>query len=504
VKSTETSPPQHDLKKAQPEEFDIVILGGGTGATLAAWTFAGEGKRVAIIDRKYIGGSCPNIACLPSKNIIHSAKVAAYVRHSDEFGIARDGFKIDMSGVRNRKRKMVSGLNEMYLENYKKTGAELIMGSGRFIAPRTVEVTLPDGSRRVLRGANVIISTGTRATLPPMHGLAEAKPLTHIEALELDVVPKHLLVIGGGYVGIELAQALRRFGSEVTILEHGERLLPREDDDVVEGLSSLLNDEGIEIVVNAQIKRVLGTSGQSVKVVIESDGAEKTLDGTHLLVATGRTPNTQGIGLELAGVEVNERGFLKVNERLHTTAENVWAIGEVAGSPLFTHISVDDFRVVHANITGGSRVTTGRQVPFCLFTDPELARIGLNEKEAKATGMAYRLFKVPMDVNLRARALMETRGFMKALVEADGDRVLGFTAFGVGAGEIMATAQIAMLAGLPYTALRDAVLTHPTLVEGLIPLFASVPSLKSADADIGTSQERKSKDVVNTAPGRVA
>ena len=247
MKSTETSPPQHDLKKAQPEEFDIVILGGGTGATLAAWTFAGEGKRVAIIDRKYIGGSCPNIACLPSKNIIHSAKVASYVRHSDEFGIARDGFKIDMSGVRNRKRKMVSGLNEMYLENYKKTGAELIMGSGRFIAPENCG---GDASRWkspcATRSQCNYQHRYTRQLCRRCPGLAEAKPLTHIEALELDVVPEHLLVIGGGYVGIELAQAMRRFGSEVTILEHGERLLPREDDDVVEGLSSLLNDEGIE------------------------------------------------------------------------------------------------------------------------------------------------------------------------------------------------------------------------------------------------------------------
>jgi pyruvate/2-oxoglutarate dehydrogenase complex dihydrolipoamide dehydrogenase (E3) component len=493
-----------NVSKAHPEELDIVILGGGTGATLAAWTFAGEGKRVAIIDRKYIGGSCPNIACLPSKNIIHSAKVASYVRHSDEFSIAHDSFRIDMSGVRDRKRKMVSGLNEMYLENYKKTGAELIMGSGRFIAPRTVEVTLPDGKRRVLRGANVIISTGTHASLPPLAGLAEAQPMTHIEALELDVVPEHLLVIGGGYVGIELAQAMRRFGSNVTIIEHGERLLPREDDDVVEGLSSLLNDEGIALVPHARIKRVLGTSGQSVRIVIEQDGAEKTLDGTHLLVAVGRTPNTEAIGLELAGVEVNDRGFLKVDERLQTTADNVWAIGEVAGSPLFTHISADDFRVVHGNLTGDKRVTTGRQVPFCLFTDPELARIGLNEKEARAKGIAYRLFKVPMDANLRARTLSETRGFIKALVEADGDRVLGFTAFGIGAGEIMATVQIAMLAGLPYTALRDAVLTHPTLAEGLIPLFASAPSVKSADANAERSQEGKSKDVVATAPGRVA
>ena len=473
--SSEKSP-SANVSKTQPEEFDIVILGGGTGATLAAWTFASEGNRVAIIDRKYIGGSCPNIACLPSKNIIHSAKVASYVRHSDEFGIACDGFEVDMSGVRNRKRKMVSGLNQTYLENYKKTGAELIMGSGRFIASRTVEVTLPDGKRRVLRGANVIISTGTHASLPPIPGLAEAQPLTHIEVLELDVVPEHLLVIGGGYVGIELAQAMRRFGSEVTILEQGERLLPREDDDVVEGLSSLLNDEGIRLIPNARIKRVLGTSGQSVRAVIEQDGTEKTLDGTHLLVAVGRAPNTEGIGLELAGVEANDRGFLKVNARLQTTADNVWAIGEVAGSPLFTHISADDFRVVHANLTGGKRVTTGRQVPFCLFTDPELARIGLNEKEAKAKGIAYRLFKVPMDADLRARTLSETRGFMKALVEADSDRILGFTTFGVGAGEIMATVQIAMLAGLPYTALRDAVLTHPTLVEGLVSLFSSAAS----------------------------
>jgi pyruvate/2-oxoglutarate dehydrogenase complex dihydrolipoamide dehydrogenase (E3) component len=466
-----------NVSETQPEEFDIVILGGGTGATLAAWTLAAEGKRVAIIDRKYIGGSCPNIACLPSKNVIHSAKVASYIRHSNEFGIVRDGFKIDMSGVRQRKRNMVSGLNEMYLENYKKTGAELIMGSGRFIAPRTVDVTFPDRKHRVLRGADVIISTGTRASLPPVPGLAEAQPMTHIEALELDVVPEHLLVIGGGYVGIELAQAMRRFGSKVTIVDQGKRLLPREDDDVVEGLSSLLKEEGIEVLVNGRIKKVLGTSGQSVEVVIEQDGTEKTLEGTHLLVAAGRTPNTEGIGLELAGVEVKDRGFLKVNERLQTTAKNVWAIGEVAGSPLFTHISVDDFRVVHANLTGGKRVTTGRQVPFCLFTDPELARIGLNERDAKAKGVAYRLFKVPMDADLRARTLSETRGFMKALVETDGDRVLGFTAFGVGGGEIMATVQIAMLGGLPYTALRDAVLTHPTLVEGLISLFASAPTI---------------------------
>lgn len=475
------------FKKRQAEEFDVVILGGGTGSTVAAWTFASEGKSVIVLDRKYIGGSCPNIACLPSKNVIHSAKVASYFQRSHEFGITHDGFTIDMSGVREHKRKMVTGLNEMYLDNYKATGAEFILGTGRFIAPRTVEATLPNGTTRQLRGENVIVSTGTRAALPAIPGLVEAQPLTHIEALELDRVPTHLLVMGGGYVGVELSQAMRRFGSKVTVFDYNERLMSQEDKDVCEALGSLLADENIEIVLNARIKRVSGKSGDSVSIVFEQNGTEKSITGSHLLVATGRTPNTEGLGLELAGVELTDRGCVKVNERLQTTAPGVWAIGEVAGSPQFTHISIDDFRVVHANLTGGNRVTTGRQVPYCLFTDPELARIGLSEIEARAQGRPYRLFKLPMEANLRARTLAETRGFMKALVEADSDRILGFTAFGVGAGEIMAAVQIAIIAGLPYTALRDAVLTHPTLVEGLMLLFSSVPESHSVAEVSATS-----------------
>ena len=477
--------PSHAGESSDAEEFDVVILGGGTGSTLAAWTFASEGQSVAVVDRKYIGGSCPNIACLPSKNVIHSAKVVDYVRRRDEFGIDAGGgnFTIDMAKVRARKRKMVSGLNQMYLDNYQQTGAELIFGSGRFTAPRTVEVSLRDGGTRRLRGKNVIVSTGTHAAIAPVPGLAECQPLTHIEALELDRVPEHLLIVGGGYIGVELSQAIRRFGSKVTIIDTNERLMQREDEDVCEALSSLLRDEGIDIVLGAHLKKVSGRSGQSVQIVIEQKGVEKTLEGSDVLVATGRIPNTAGLGLELAGIEVTDRGFLKVNERLQTTAPGVWAIGEVAGSPLFTHISVDDFRVVHANVTGGNRVTTGRQVPYCLFTDPELARVGLSEREARAKGISYRLFKVPMDADLRARTLSETRGFLKALVDADSDRILGFTAFGVGAGEIMASVQVAMIAGLPYTALRDAVLTHPTLVEGLIPLFSSEASAVDANSD---------------------
>jgi pyruvate/2-oxoglutarate dehydrogenase complex dihydrolipoamide dehydrogenase (E3) component len=460
------------------EEYDLVILGGGTGSTVAAWTFAAAGQRVAVIERRYIGGSCPNIACLPSKNIIHSAQIASYVRRSAEFGVPKKEFTVNMHAVRERKRSMVSGWNAVYLDNYKKSGAEFILGSGRFVGPRTLEVALPEGATRQLRGTNVIISTGTRAVLDQTSGLIDAQPLTHIEALELDDLPEHLLVIGGGYVGLELSQAMRRFGSKVSLIDRNDRLLHREDDDVTEALQQLFEDEGIDLVLNARIKSVSGKSGQSVKIVIERDGKQIHLEGSHLLVATGRAPNTGGIGLELTGVETTATGYIKVNERLETTAPGVWAIGEVAGSPQFTHVSLDDFRVVHSSLTGGNRVTTGRLVPFCLFIDPEFARVGLSEKEARARGVAYRMFKIPMAAVMRASTLSETRGFLKALVEADGDRILGFTGFGVGAGEILSSVQIAMLAGLPYTALRDAILTHPTLGEGLIPLFTSAPSAK--------------------------
>jgi pyruvate/2-oxoglutarate dehydrogenase complex dihydrolipoamide dehydrogenase (E3) component len=477
MNESKSLPSKNTTQALALEDYDLVILGGGTGATIAAWTFASQGQRVAVIERKYIGGSCPNIACLPSKNIIQSAKVTSYFRRGKEFGSVTDGFRVDMSAVRARKRAMVSGLNKAYLDNYKHTGAEFILGSGHFIGPKTLEVTPANGTTRRLRGANVIVSTGTRAAFEPVPGLSDAQPMTHIEALELDEVPGHLIVIGAGYVGLELSQTMRRFGSKVTVIDRNDRLLHSEDDDVTGGLSTLFKDEGIDTVLNARMNRVSGKSGDSVTVVITQDGREKTLVGTHLLVAAGRRPNTENIGLELAGVELNDRGYLKVNERLETTAPGVWAIGEVAGSPQFTHVSVDDFRIVRDNLAGGNHVTTGRQIPYTLFTDPELARIGLTEKEAKARGIAYRLFKIPMDRVLRAQTLSETRGFLKALVGVNDDLILGFTAFAVDAGEIMASVQTAMIAGLPYTTLRDAIWAHPTLVEGLIPLFSSEPSL---------------------------
>jgi pyruvate/2-oxoglutarate dehydrogenase complex dihydrolipoamide dehydrogenase (E3) component len=460
----------------QPEEYDLVILGSGAGAKLLAWTFASRGERVAAIERKYVGGACPNIACLPSKNVIHTAQVAHAVRNSEEFGISTEGFTVKMPAVRDRKRRMVQGLVDTHLDLYHRSGAELIMASGRFIGPRLLEATLSDGTKRLLRGKNVVIGTGTHAGLDNTPGLQKARPLTHVEALELDVVPEHLIVLGGGYVGLEFAQAMRRFGSEVTVVDRNDRLLHREDDDVTEGIRKLCEDEGIHLVLNATVQRVSGESGQAVSLSLLQNGVEQTIEGSHLLVTGKRVPNTKDIGLELAGVELTERGYIKVSERLETTAAGVWAVGEVAGGPQFTHISEDDFRVVRDNLLGGNHVTTGRQVPFCLFTDPQFARIGLSETEAKQQGIAYRLFKVPMAAVLRARSLMETRGFLKCLVERDSDRILGFAAFGVGAGEIMGCVQIAMLGALPYTALREAVLAHPTIPEGLVSLFSSTPS----------------------------
>ncbi len=467
------------------EDYDLVILGSGTGSKYLAWTFAEQGQRVVTIERKYLGGACPNIACLPSKNVIHSAKVASYIRRGREFGITVDGFTVNMAGVRERKRRMVLDQIDIHRDRYKKSGSELILGSGSFVGPRTVEVKTSDGETRRLRGKNVIISTGTRARLEAVPGLADSQPLTHVEALELDEIPKHLIVIGGGYVGLELSQALRRFGSNVTVIERNERLVHQEDDDVTEGLHALFEDEGIDVILNARVQRVTGTSGQRVRVAVERGGVEETIQGTHLLAASGRAPNTEDIGLELAGVELTGNGYVKVNERLETTAPGVWAVGDVTGGPKFTHISFDDFHVIRDNINGGNHVTTGRQVPFCLFTDPELARVGLSEKDARAHGVPYRLFKIPMEAVLRARTLSETRGFLKALVEMGGDQILGITAFGVEAGEIMSAVQIAMIARLPYQQLRDAVLTHPTLAEGLIPLFSSTPStvMGAPDAD---------------------
>jgi pyruvate/2-oxoglutarate dehydrogenase complex dihydrolipoamide dehydrogenase (E3) component len=463
---------------ADIERSDAVVLGTGEAGKYMAWHLGTSGKRVAVIERKYLGGACPNIACLPSKNVIHSAKVASHFERGEEFGMSTGKWAVSMPVVRARKRKMVDGLHQLHVDNFARSKVEIVMGEGRFIAGRTLKVSLSGGGERVLQGEKVFINTGTRAEIGNIAGLAESSPLTHVEALELDIVPEHLLILGGGYVGLEFAQAMRRLGSRVTIMERNDCLLQREDPDVSAALTQLFQDEGIVIVANTNLGRVEGKSGNGVRLHGSRRGSEIIFEGSHLLVATGRVPNTEGIGLELAGIETTKQGFVAVNERLETSAPNVWALGDCAGSPFFTHISFDDFRIVRDNLGGADRTTTGRQVPSCLFTDPELARVGLNESQAKQKGIPYRVAKIPMAAVLRTRTLSETRGFLKVLVSATDNQILGFTGFGVGAGETMATVQLAMRAGIPYTVLRDMTVTHPTLAEGLVPLFSAVPAIK--------------------------
>jgi pyruvate/2-oxoglutarate dehydrogenase complex dihydrolipoamide dehydrogenase (E3) component len=306
--------------------------------------------------------------------------------------------------------------------------------------------------------------------------LSEAGPLTNIELLELSRLPEHLIVLGGGYVGLEFAQAYRRFGSRVTVVENGPQLLGREDPDIAAELLQVLRAEEIEILLGAEVLGVEGRSGESVRLRVRTAGKERPLAGSDILAATGRTPNTSGIGLDLAGVQLDPRGYISVNDRLETSAPGVWAIGECAGSPQFTHVSEDDFRIIRDNLAGGNRSTHGRLIPYCLFTDPPLARVGLSERDAQQRGIAVRVSKLPMSAVLRTRTIGETAGFMKLLVEAAGDRVLGFAMIGPEAGEVMAAVQTAMLGGLHYTVLRDAILTHPTMAEGLGGLFASVPA----------------------------
>jgi pyruvate/2-oxoglutarate dehydrogenase complex dihydrolipoamide dehydrogenase (E3) component len=461
---------------AQPEQFEILVLGSGTGGKLVAWHMAQARRRTAVVERKWIGGSCPNIACMPSKNEISSARVAHLLRHATEYGWRINPGTIDMAVVRRRKREMVEAQVANHVQNYTASGAELIMGSGRFVAPKTIEVQLNDGGTRVLAGEQVFINVGTHAAMPKLPGLEAAQPLTHIEALELDYLPPHLIVLGGGYVGLEFAQAYRRFGSRVTVIEQGPQPMGREDRDVAEEIQRILSGEEIAFLLSAEVKEVRGRSGESVSLTLRTGTGERTIDGSDILVAAGRVPNTNGIGLEQAGVELDGRGYIHVNERLETSAPGVWAIGECAGNPQFTHVSEDDFRIIRDNLAGGKRSTRDRLVPYCVFTDPPLAHVGLSEGEAQRQGVAARIGRLPTSAVLRAQAIGEKQGFMKVLVDANDDRILGFTMIGSAAGEVMAVVQTAMLAGLPYTRLRDAVLTHPTMAEGLGFLLANVPA----------------------------
>lgn len=457
------------------EPVDALVLGSGQGGKLLAWHMARAGRRTAVVERRYVGGSCPNIACMPSKNEVWSARVAHLVRHGEQFGTMAGSITIDMAKVRQRKREMVEHEVALHLQNYKDSGAELIMGSGRFVGSKTLEVQLNDGGTRVLTAGQVFLNLGSHAAIPSIPGLEATRPLTHIEALELDYLPSHLIVLGGGYVGLEMAQALRRFGSHVTIIEAGSQLMSREDPDVADTMQRIVSEEGVRLLLSAETLKVSGRSGGEVTLTVRTPTGEEKVQGSDILVAAGRIPNTAGIGLEEAGVALDERGYIRVNDRLETTVPNVWALGECAGSPQFTHASVDDFRIIADNQAGANRSTRDRLVPYCVFTDPPLAHVGLSERDAERMGTPVRVASLQMDSVLRTHTTDETAGFMKVLLNGSDDRILGFTMIGSEAGEVMAAVQTAMLANLPYTTLRDAVIAHLTVAEGLGPLLANVP-----------------------------
>jgi pyruvate/2-oxoglutarate dehydrogenase complex dihydrolipoamide dehydrogenase (E3) component len=465
----------------QAEQLEILVLGSGVGGKLVAWHMAQSGRRTAVVERRLVGGSCPNIACMPSKNVISGAKVAQLARDGKSYGTVTGPVTVDMAAVRRRKREMVDRQIATHLEMYRESGAELIMGNGRFVAPKTLEVKLNDGGMRVLAADKIFLNVGTHAAMPNVPGMKASHPLTHIEALELDYLPRHLIVIGGGYSGLEFVQAYRRFGSDVTVIESGPQLMAREDLDVSQQIRRILSDEGVQVLVESELLEVSGQSGDAVTLSVRAHSRDQHIDGSDILIAVGRVPNTAGIGLKQAGVELDDRGYIRVNGRLETSAPDVWAVGECAGSPQFTHISEDDFRIVRDNLAGGNRTTRDRLIPYCMFTDPPLAHVGLSESEAERRGVIARVARLPMDAVLGAQATDQRQGFMKALVADSDDRILGFTMIGAAAGEVMAAVHTAMLAGISYSRLAEAAFAHPTMAEGLSSLFSGMPPRVSAE-----------------------
>ena len=449
------------------EQFEFVFLGGGKGGKTLAMELAQAGRRVAVIERGMIGGSCINVACIPTKALIHNARIA-----HDSLG-AGERPVTDMARVTENVRSVVNGLVDINLKAFQASGLELILGTGRFVGPRQFEVRTNDGEIRRIEGEHAFINTGTVADIPDVPGLKDARPMTHVEALSLASLPAHLIVIGGGYIGLEMAQAFRRLGSKVTLIQNAPRVAMREDEDVTEAIEAALSEEGIDIRTGVKPIEVTGISGESVQIVLDNG---TSVAGSHILVAAGRVPVTRDLGLDAAGVELDARGFIKTDERLATTAPNTWAIGEVAGSPMFTHASFDDYRVLKSQLSGGSLTTKDRIVPYALFIDPELGRIGLNESEARMRGIEVRIAKLPMAAVPRARTNNATKGFMKVVIDAHSDAILGFTMLGANAGDVVTAVQMAMLGKLPYTAVRDAIIGHPLISEGLNILMAKVPA----------------------------
>jgi pyruvate/2-oxoglutarate dehydrogenase complex dihydrolipoamide dehydrogenase (E3) component len=458
------------------QHYDAVVIGAGQAGVPLATALAKAGRKTALVEREHVGGTCINEGCTPTKTMVASAKVAYLDRRSADYGIQDGPVNVDMVGVRQRKRDIVESFRtggEMRLHD---AGVDLIMGEARFSGSRELEVSLNDGGDTVrLTAENIFINTGARPANPPIEGLESVPALNSTTIMELDEVPEHLLVLGGSYVGLEFAQMFRRFGSEVSVVQRGRQLLSREDPDVAEAVAEIMRQDGIEVLLQAQAQRVEQTEDGKIRLTLSKPEGESALEGSHLLVAAGRPPNTEKLTLEEAGVETDGRGQIKVNERLETSVPGVWALGDVKGGPAFTHISYDDFRIIRTNLLeGGDATITGRKVPYTVFIDPQLGRAGLSEREAREQGYNYRVAKIPMNYVARAIELNEYRGFMKAIVDPDTDQILGCAILGVEGGEVAAMLQIAMMGEVPYTILRDTIFAHPTLSESLNTLFAAV------------------------------
>jgi pyruvate/2-oxoglutarate dehydrogenase complex dihydrolipoamide dehydrogenase (E3) component len=456
------------------EHFEFVVVGGGKAGKTLATKMASTGHQVAMIEEGMIGGSCINVACIPTKTLVNTAKIAEIVRRAAEFGIRVKHEDVDAVGIRRRTRKVVTEMVARNQANFDRSGMTLLIGTARFTGPHSVEVALKDGGTREVSGEKVFINTGTRPAFPPINGLDAAQPLDSTSIQELDHVPEHLVIIGGGYIGCEFAQIFRRFGSQVTLIERNEIFLSHEDADVVEHVLKIFQEDGIEVCLGASVEQIDGRSGQSVRVRLQMAHGEQVVKGTHLLAALGRTPNTDRLNLFAAGVAVDSQGYVQVNERLETTVPGVWALGDVNGGPQFTHASLDDYRIVSANLSGGNRTTTDRMMPYTMFIDPELGRVGLTEAEARRRGHNVRIARLPAAAIPRAVTTGETRGYLKAVVDAGNNQILGASILAESGGEVITVIQIAMQAGLPYTALRDMIIAHPTMAEGLNDLFAKL------------------------------
>ncbi len=457
------------------QKFDAIIIGAGQGGVPLSRALADSGMRTALVERSHIGGTCINEGCTPTKTMIASGRVAYLARRAADYGVEIGPVKINLERVRQRKRDIVESFRNGSQKRLEQTkNLELIFGEASFTSPKNLNVRRNDGTISALTADRIFINAGTRPSKPKLEGLDAVPFLDNVSTMELDKVPTHLLVLGGGYIGLEFGQLFRRFGARVTIVQSAPQLLTHEDADVAEEILKILREDEIEVLLNSRATRV-ERAKEGISLHLSNDASSSTLLGSHLLVATGRTPNSDSLNLPAAGVQTDSHGFIQVNDRLETSAEGIYALGDIKGGPAFTHISYDDFRILRANLLEKKNATTkGRQVPYCVFIDPQLGRIGMTEAEAREQGRSIRVAKLPMSSVARALEVDETRGFMKAVVDAETGEILGGAILGIEGGEVMAVLETAMMGKLPYTALRDATYAHPTLAESLNNLFMTL------------------------------